>query len=164
MITKLSSGDVAEIAGIPMNTLDRWVAAGLLGPANSGRGHGTHRRYGLVEALAVATGARYRAAGAGADRVAGVVKFLAGLTLERLEADLEAGRTFPVPAAMLGTDTIPGLMIEPPSDLAPGAAALMRRLDLVAILKHVKRKIAELSHRPAKKGRGRRRGLEESTR
>jgi hypothetical protein len=63
---------------------------------------------------------------------------------------------------MLGSILLPGVMIRPPTDpnMPPGAAALMRRVDLNAIYEDVKRKIAKLSRRPAKRGRGRRRGLE----
>src|SRR5437588_55328 len=113
---RLTSGDVCEIADIPPNTLDRWVADGLLDPANSGRGTGRHRVYGLSEALAVAAGIRYRREGAAPDRVAGVVRFLAGLPIDRLEEEFAAGRTFPVPGAMLGEAWLPGIMIPPPEE------------------------------------------------
>jgi hypothetical protein len=156
---KMSSGDVCEIAGISMATLDRWVAAGWVGLQNAFEGHGRHRTYTLGQCLAVAAGALYRAAGAAPERVAGVVKLLSDLGIERLEAEMERGRTFPLPAVLPGGDW-PGLMIEPPCDpsMTSGALALMRRLDLAALYEGVQQKIAQLSRRPANK-RGRSRGL-----
>jgi hypothetical protein len=158
----LTAGDVCRIAGIHPNTLDRWVTAGLLDPANSGRGTGTHRLYSLAQCVAVAAGIRYRDEGAGPDRVFGIVRFLASLSLERLEAEIAAGRSFPVPDTLLGDAPrpdcwLPGVMIEPPSEseMSPGAAALMRRVALPAIVESVKRKVAELSRRLAKRKRDR---------
>jgi len=147
-----------------MNTLDRWVGAGLVDPANAFAGHGRHRRYTLSQCVAVAAGARWRAEGAAPERVAGIIRFLSGLGTEWLEAEIEAGRTFPVPAAMLGASCLPGVMIEPPSDpsMGPGVAALVRRLDLAPLCREVKEKVARLSKRPANR-RGRNRGLVQST-
>jgi hypothetical protein len=172
---RLASADICRLTGIPPNTLDRWVSDGLLRPAAApgpGRG-GVRRQYTAGDALAVAAGVAYRRAGAGPDRVAGVVKFLAGYGIERLEADLAAGRTFPVPAALLqraaapegmpGELWLPGVMIAPPAWPTPGAAALARRLDLRAIYADVMRRIGELSRRPSRRERGRR-GLEGATR
>jgi hypothetical protein len=166
----LTAGDVCRIAGIHSNSLDRWVTAGLLDPANFGRGTGTHRLYSLAQCFAVAAGIRYRDEGADPGRVAGVVKFLAGQTLERLEAEFATGRTYPVPATLLERAAaeedvalpdawIPGFLMEPPNldKLSPGTAKLLRRIDLVPILAEVKRKVEELSRRPDKRKKHRRR-------
>lgn len=159
MSIHLTSGDVCEIAGIPLNTLDRWVTAGLLDPANSGRGHGRHRVYSIGEALAVAAGALYRREGADPGRVAGVVRLLASLGIERVEAEFDAGRTFPVPGALIGHAEIPGFMNEPPDPrtMSPGTAALMKRLDLVEVYAAVRRKVKALDRRPTRRTRGRKR-------
>jgi hypothetical protein len=167
----LTTGDVSEVTGIHPNTFDRWVTAGLLGPAGSGRGPGRHRRYTESEVLAVAVGMRYRGLGADDGRVAGVVKYLAGVSPEQLEAHLNDGRTFVVPEMLLRRvaaaegipycGTLPGTMTEPPDDpaLSPQAKALIKRLDVKAIRAEVMRKLAALARRPAPTGRGRRRGL-----
>jgi hypothetical protein len=157
---KFSSGDVAEIAGVNVQTVKRWVEAGLLPKTAVGQGH--HRTYTIAECIAVAAGALYRREGADPGRIQGVVKFLAGRPLEQLEADFAVGLTFPVPAVMLGADCwLPGVMIAPPTDtaLSPGAKRLMERLDLVAVVAQVKAKVEKLTARPKKKGRGRKRGL-----
>src|SRR5262245_20701785 len=146
-----AASDVCRIADIHFSSLDRWVNAGWLQPANSGLGTGRHRVFSLTELVAVGVGVRYRAEGAGNDRVAGVVKFLAGLPIEHLEAHLERGETFVVPAALLGTAPrpacwLPGMLIKPPYDdpeLTPQALALMRRLDLKRIYDDVQRKLAQ---------------------
>jgi MerR-like DNA binding protein len=158
---KLSSGDVCEIAGIPMNTLDRWVGAGFVGPENAFEGHGRHRTYTLEQCLAVAAAACYRAEGADPNRVAGIIRFVIACGIDWLEKEMAEGRTLPVPGAMLGSILLPGVMVEPivndPSN-APATLALMRRLDLKAIWEDVKRKVDQLSRRPANK-RGRSRKL-----
>jgi hypothetical protein len=157
---RFSSGDVAEIAGVNVQTVKRWVEAGLLPKTATGQGH--HRTYTMSDAIAVAAGALYRREGADPGRIQGVVKFLAGRPVEQLEADFAAGRTFPVPAVMLGADCwLPGVMIAPPTDseLTPGAKRLMQRLDLVVVVAAVKAKTEKLAARPRKPGRGRKRGL-----
>jgi len=154
----LTSGDVCEIAGVPMNTLDRWVAAGHVGPAAAFEGHGRHRTYTLGQCVAVAAGARWRAEGASPERVGGIIRLIATLRIERIEAEIEAGRTLPMPGVLLGNDLIPGAMIAPPADaLSGGAADRLRRLDLAGVCEVVRAKVAELSRRPAN-ARGRSRG------
>jgi hypothetical protein len=157
---RFSSGDVAEIAGVNVQTVKRWVEAGLLPRTATGQGH--HRTYTLADCIACAAGALYRREGADQGRIQGVVKFLAGRPLEQLESDFAQGYTFPVPAVMLGADCwLPGMMITPPADneLTPGAKRLLQRLDLVAIVARVKAKVKQLAARPRKKGKGRKRGL-----
>ncbi len=69
-----------------------------------------------MHALALAAGSAYRAEGASHGRVAGVVRFLAGLRPEVLEKDIAEGRTFPAPGEVMGAEWIPGLMVAPPVD------------------------------------------------
>jgi hypothetical protein len=158
MPIRLTSGDVCEIAGIPMTTLDRWVAAGFVGPDDAFAGHGRHRAYTLTQCLAIAAGARWRDEGARPEPVGGVVRLVASLGIKRVEAEIKEGRTLPMPGVMIGSDLIPGMMIEPPEDVSDGVAARMKRLDLARVYGAVKEKIAELSRRPANR-RGRTRGL-----
>jgi hypothetical protein len=157
----LSSGDVCEIAGVHENNLDRWAAAWLTGRAAGGRGPGRHRRYMLIEVLAVYAGARWRAEGADPYRVAGVVWFVARLALEYMEAEFEQGRTFPVPAVMLAGAELPGggVLIDPtkPTDsgTSPGVRELMVRLDLRRCWEEVKARAAEVrQRRQARRGHG----------
>jgi hypothetical protein len=157
---KFTSGDVAEIADTNVQSIKRWVASSLLSRSSTGRGR--HRTYTISDAIAAAAGALYRREGADQGRIQGVIKFLSSRPLEQLEADLAAGRSFPVPATMLGSDCcIPGVMIAPLADneLTPGAKRLLQRLDLVAIVARVKAKVKQLAARPRKKGKGRKRGL-----
>jgi hypothetical protein len=153
---RLTAGDVCAVTGVPPNTLDRWTVAGMLNPTNFGRGTGRHRAYSVGDAVAVAAGMLYRRAGAGDDRVVGVVRFLADLGIVRLREHLAVGRTLPVPGLMLGADYLPGLMIDPRKDLgpiSPGAEALLRRIDrLPAVVKDVEGKIERLFGRTAKAG------------
>lgn len=155
MSIKLTTGAVSEISGLPVATLDSWVVSGRVGPACAFEGTGRHREWSLGQTLAVVAGAVYRAEGATPERVAGIVSFLAGLSLEKLEAELEAGRTFPVPGAMMGTNRLPGMMIPPPAAPSPGVLALMKRLDLAQLYADVMTKVSQLSKPAGKTGRHR---------
>lgn len=154
----LSSGDVCRIARIPPSVLHCWVRLGLLGLEYAGKkGHGNYRAFTDVQCLAVAAGAIYRKEQASGDRVNGVIRFLAGCTKERVEHELAQGRTIPAPAALLRADGVEhlihnGAFVEPPKDVPPGVANLMRRIDLVGIYDRVMREIAKC--KPAT-GRGR---------
>ncbi|MFL5909281.1 MAG: hypothetical protein ACJ768_01740 [Gaiellaceae bacterium] len=170
------SKDVVRIAcevcddpdALTVPNLERWVLQGLLGPFRRHRQErGNPRDFGRVElVLAVVAGCRYRQEGAGADRVQGVVKLIASRPWELLEADLDAGRTFPVTEAMVervaGEEGIRvpavkriGWMIEPPpaETLSPGAAELLRKVDLAELLKVVRAEVDRLTGgEPRKKG------------
>ena len=146
METLFTAGDVCAVSGIAPKMLERWTLAGLVRPANNRRGKGRHRLYGLGDVVAVAAGIRSRDAGADYDRVPGIVRFLSGLGVTRLERELAAGRTFPVPGAMFGVTWMPGLMIEPPTgEMSPGAALLIHRLNLATIYADVRKKVEELT-------------------
>lgn len=142
----ISPGSLRRLTGIPQNTLARWCADGILRPVG-GKGRGNRRRFRIEDVIAAAAGVVYRREGADPGRVLGVVSLLASMPLERLEADLEAGRTFPVPGAMLGDSALPGFLIEPPK-VPPEAEGLMKRLDLAAIVRDVKNRL-ELARRYA---------------
>ncbi len=156
---KFSSGDVCEIAGIPASSLDRWVLFELVDPENAGNGQGNWRRFNLSQCVALAAAARYRRLGAGFERVAGIVQFLSRLPIERLEAELEAGRVLPVPATMLGLTWLPGMLVEMPADIPESAAGLAQALDLRDVYSTVIKKAERIARRPRRRGPGRRREL-----
>lgn len=154
----LTSGDVCEVAGCPINTLDSWTARGLLGLDKATRsGRGNHRSYTPIAALAVAAGVRWQKAGADPERVASVIQFIARQPKEHLEASFVEGKTFPVPAVMLqgfelnGTG---GMFIVPERE--GGAARLFEELDLARCWEEVLAKIAKL---PPQRKRGRKAGV-----
>jgi len=126
----LSSAEVCRATGATAPVLNQWVAEGAVRPA-------------LVPGLG--------RAGAPAGWVAGSVRLLAGLGIDRLRGHLAAGRTLPVPGLVLGAGYLPGLMIDPRKALAPmspGARALLRRVDrLPAVVKAVDGKIERLLRR-----------------
>jgi hypothetical protein len=154
--TRLTSGDVCELAGITQNMLDRWCREGLLRPANNtGIGHGHHRTFGRLEAVAVAYAARWREAGFGPELVKNAARFVLNLGPEGLEREVAAGRTFLLPP-ISGSHPY---LIGPPVDPETGEELMHYcRLDLRRCLTEVTRNIAELSRRPAN-ATGRKRGL-----
>jgi len=152
MKLQLTSGDVCKVAGLVPNTLDRWAYAWMKGHAAGGEGHGRHRKYTLVETFALYAGARWRDEGAGWERIAGLVPFLARLPQERLEAEFEAGRTVPVLPHLFGAlelptgDTFGGMFVVPPDypELPPAVRDLMQRVDLGRLWEATTRKVAEM--------------------
>lgn len=153
---KLSAGIVCQIAGIPRSSLDRWVLFGLVEPENSGSGKGCHRLYSLSQCVAITAAAKYRAQGAAFERIAGIIQFLSSLPIEQLEAELNAGRTIPIPSTILGLDWLPGLMIEPPK-CSVKEKSLLKNLDMRTIYADVKRKVSRIDNRPIATRRGRKR-------
>jgi hypothetical protein len=141
---KFSEAEVCEIAGITPAALQSWIEIGFLG-VPAALSFKPHQQYTLSQCIAIAAGALYRREGAQFERCAGVATFLAGMPIERLEADLAAGRTFPVPVAMFGplmsSPTLPGLMIEPPTTGDRKANSLMARLDLKKVFDDVMRRV-----------------------
>jgi len=157
-LSLFSAGEVCEVTGLHLNNIDRWSTAWLQGKAAGHRGSGTHRRYTLIECLALYAGARWRAEGADPGRVAGVVYFVSRLHREQLEAAFEEGRTFPVPEVMLGNVSLPGggMLLEPVNDPDnPSLRVLMDALDLKRCWEHVLERVAELRSRQPKPLRGR---------
>jgi hypothetical protein len=165
-MTMVTRGQVLELTGLSRRQLEWFLKQGVISSA-AGGGPGNYHRYDTMRVVALAAGARYLALGSGWDRAAGVVKFLSGLTLERLEAAFAEGRTWPVPATMLlraaaaeGLPAwLPGMLIAPPADdpeLTPAGKALMAKLDLRTVYGAVRRQIAALpadTKRPKGKGR-----------
>ena len=58
----LSSGDVCEIAGIPSATFDEWCRKGIVKPKAGGKGLGNHRRFTLMQTVAIALAVELRKA------------------------------------------------------------------------------------------------------
>jgi hypothetical protein len=134
--------EVCEISSIPIECLRRWATLDSVV---------VKRHFNISECLAFAMAAQYQMQLAPLDRVNGIVQFISSLPLERLEAEMEAGRTFPVPASLHRVAWLPGIMIEPPSDASGNAKELMRRLDLVPIYNEVMARINKLDKAKAKR-------------
>lgn len=89
--------------------------------------------------------------------------------MEVIEHELKEGRTIPVPAAMLrdeqGLEWVihHGIMIKPPTDVSPGIARLMKKLDLRIVFERVRREINKLKDREPTRGPGRKRGFAEKS-
>jgi hypothetical protein len=151
MQTFLTTGDLASLTGVPANTIGYWAARRWVDPVNNGRGDGYTRIYSVMQALAAAAGAVWRREGADWPRVEGLVRFVSRMTQEYMEAEFAAGRTFPVPAILIGEEVLPGegLLIMPQVDLgvSEGARRLQQALDLGAIWEDLKRKLADQAHR-----------------
>lgn len=141
----------AEMSGVGVQPIRNLIATGVIRPIRHGTsGAGKGHRLSLVQVLAIVAFARYREAGAGPERASGVLRFLAKLSQEKLEANFADGRTFPVPESLLhqaaqeeGVELpsrIEGMLVEPPSPPTPQAAELFRRLDLVALWDELKQK------------------------
>jgi hypothetical protein len=166
MTRLFSSGEVAEVAGLAMQTVDRWASIGLVKPVGGGVRKGIHRQYSYMQLFAVYVGARYREERADDGRVAGVVKYLASISnIEWFEAELAKGRTFPVPAGMLGgalrpTAWLPGMMVKigaaDTREISEGAKAMMERLDCKRLYAACRQKTNDLLSRPRRQ-RGQRR-------
>jgi hypothetical protein len=119
-----------------------------------------------MDALAIAAGLRWMQEGAEPDRVKGIIRFVAGLTVERMEQAFSAGETFAVPQEMLGDYELPvgGSLITPPLDpsMSEGVRQLVNRLDLKLLWDEVKAGISNLGE-PRKRGRKPKRRLDSPT-
>jgi hypothetical protein len=127
---------------------------GLLGKEHGEPvGHGKQRTYTVVETLAVAAGMAWWNAGADSERVNSIVRFVASLHMEHIEAEFGRGRTFAVPPIMLQAFVLPisgcGIFIE--RETTGPAARLMYELDLQRIWNELKTKLEKL--KPTKRGR-----------
>jgi hypothetical protein len=136
----------------------------LLGKDKAKRlGRGIQRSYSPLEVIAIAAGIRWMQEGAEPDRVKGIIRFVAGLTAEHMEAAFAEGRTFPVPREMFGEFELPigGMLIKPPIDdsMSEGSRELMRRLDLRPLWDKVKSRISNMGE-PQKRGRKPKRRLD----
>jgi len=133
----LTSGDVCELSGVTQSTLDRWIKAGHLAPANNSRGTGVHRRFSVMEATAVAFGRQLREQHCSIEWTGAVVDYVANLAEDDLLAAMRRGETFllPVPPDLTLT--------QPPSrsDLTANQRAMIRAFDLGETYKEVQRRL-----------------------
>jgi hypothetical protein len=166
----LTVPEAARVSGVPVQSLRNWIVAGLIEPVQYGRAASAKgHKLSLVQVLALTAGMRYRREGAGPERVAGIIHFLSRISLERLEAHLDKGETYTVPASLIQQAAtaeclserfwLPGMLIAPPLDdpaLTPGALALLKRLDLKLVYEEVQRLVDKLYSSKSPKKRGRR--------
>jgi len=56
----LSSGEVCEISGLAPNTFDEWCRKGIVRPVEGGEGHGSHRRFTLMQTVGIVVAVKIR--------------------------------------------------------------------------------------------------------
>jgi hypothetical protein len=144
------------LTGLSRRQLDWLLRYGAIEPALGRTGSGSHLQWDLIRTLALASAGAHLRLGAGWERAAGVARYLSTLTVERLEAELAAGRTLPVPATLMREAAtqlealpkdwwLPGMLIEPPQDAPPAARELMRQLELPAMYEELRVVFAALA-------------------
>jgi hypothetical protein len=149
-VQTLTVNQACEVSGVNPQTLRNWVSAGVIEPAEAGTtGTGKGHRFSVMQVIAMCAGRAYWDEGADGPRCAATVRYLAGLTLEYLEAELADGRSFPVPGTMFGKSWMPGLLVTPPK--SPEIQSLVKKLDLRNIKAEVLRKIAALGQQTTTK-------------
>ena len=147
----------AEVSGMEPQTIRDLIVRGAIHPAKpGGKGRGKSHRFSNVQILGLAAWVRYRSEGAPFDRAAGVLWFVSTRDWDWLKAELLAGRTFPVPAPVVGAHFISGLMLRQEEILSgpvdSETKALMKRLDLEDIRKEVEQRLdAFINPQPSKK-------------
>jgi hypothetical protein len=121
----IASGDVLRITGLPQTTLNRW--SDLVRPVNNHAGHGNHRKFSVMQTLALAYAKVWADQGCGFPWVREVVKFVANLSQDDLETHLNAGRRLliPMPEHLGGSH-----LVEPQWYDDPKQRALSQALDL----------------------------------
>lgn len=122
--------EVQAVTGVAPKTLDAWtqmLSDKPVLPVKHGLGV-TGLDY--VGCFAVYVGHEYLKEGAPPDRATAVVRYLGGCSLEYLGANFTAGRTFPVPRALVDsiTGTAEGMLVTAPD------STLGRRLRLDRLL------------------------------
>lgn len=160
----LTMREVLKLTGFPGPSLARWVNVGIISPLYRGSdGRGNQHVFSAGQAFSLFVGSKYRAERSSDDRVVGVVRTLASVSLEGLEAHFQSNRTFPVPAAVAeraarqeghGDIFMPGLIVAVDLDdpaLTPTAKALLQRLHLPTLLEEFRTKVAALDREPARK-------------
>src|SRR5262249_24407832 len=94
--------EASRLTGWLEQTIRNHVSTGLLKPAVPGKkGSTVGHKFGLVQVLSLASAMKFRDLGAPPSKVAVIIKFLGALTLEFVEAEMAAGRTYPMEAALL---------------------------------------------------------------
>jgi hypothetical protein len=139
---ELTSGDIAEITGLPLTTLARWIASGIIDAGEDGRGN--YREWTFIEAVAIAYAERWRQAGCGPAMVGAIFEFVSGLGESRLRGELKAGNRIVLPE---------------PGNVRLLPAKNCSILDLNTALEDVEAKIKKIRERGPAHTLGRRRGL-----
>jgi hypothetical protein len=147
MTNLLSTGDVADVVGIPLRLVRGWCDSGLITSDAGGDGPGDHRRFSIMRTVGIAVAAAIkRGEQSCADSyVKMVVEAFASMDEKQLQDEFKKGQTHLV-------------MIHYNKPLLRGAE--YDWLDVRAIYLQVTAKIAELERqRPKVAERGRTRGL-----
>lgn len=145
---RLSIDEVAKLTGFPELGLRLWLKADIIRSAGEfTEGSEEVTVFEPQVAFALYVGSCYRREKAPAVRVEGIVKFLAGVPLDKVQLEIAEGRTVPVPAVLVNKaaaatgktvpiDWRPGMFTRPdyghPS-LSLSTMILMRRLDLAQL-------------------------------
>ena len=150
----LSSGDLMEVTGVDHNDLNLWCRRGLLTPVEGGGGLGSHRRFTVLQAVAVAYVVRYKEhIGAHYRWAEKAMRGLLAMREDRLRAAVAAGRS-------IGWSTPKGkfLLVEAPEGFPFKDAPWM---DMAGVIRQVDEGIEAVGRRLAGRGprTGRRRGL-----
>lgn len=116
----LTSGDIAEVTGVPMQTINEWSAKGVLAPTQNGRGQGRNRLFTKIDAVALAYGYAWRQGGIGLDLVKQIVNCVTRFSEKELLKEFKAGRKITI--LLPGAET--ELSAAPPSVQIPKALNL----------------------------------------
>lgn len=139
-VPNLTTSEVCEVSGMPAHVLRRWIDAGVILPARSlGVGRGNGYEFTALAAVAVTYAHAFRTAGWGGGVPELLARWVLRLGMDRLEAEVAAGRTMLWPPS--GPTDAP-LTTAPPVDPATGAAvAGGLPCDLGACLRRVREKV-----------------------
>jgi hypothetical protein len=137
----LSSGEVCEIAALPLNTLDRWCSGDsvdlegpVVVPYQEATGRGRHRRFTVAQAVGLAFAAQWREWGAGWALLEPMLRSLMKLTERKMLAAFAEGRTHIL--------ELPGNKLEKPQlPLANG-----KLFDLFSVYERVQESISRMQH------------------
>ena len=95
----IQSGDVREIAELAPSTFDEWCRDGIITPEQGGDGQGDHRRFTVMQTVAVTFGNQLRKRdGVALKFVKDVIEYIASLSCADVEKVFEKGRTHVFPA------------------------------------------------------------------
>lgn len=132
---RLSTGEISELSGIPVNTLNDWVNAGFIRPVEGGEGKGRHRRWSIAQAVVLCFAAEWRDRGAGRPILKSLIANLTRVSDRQLLAKFKAGERYLV-------ELPDGKIIKP-----IGRFIDLERYDLERVYKEVIRKVSEMEKR-----------------
>jgi DNA-binding transcriptional MerR regulator len=145
----LSSADILEVTGLTPKQLQIWCEVGVVQP-QGGNGRGDHRRFTVMQTLALSYARLWSMSGATTPLLRSVVEFITGFTEDELLAEFKAGRKLLI--------VVPGgkASLQKPRKNDPFDYWL---LDIEQQYKRVLELIEEIENRPHRNVRGRSRGL-----